>query len=172
MNDSTFEYTIEEQALQDIIGFRKVTKKIDGWKNSYEFIELFTRIYVLDKGYRKVLPPFVKLDNNGNSEIDKKDWLNKHWDGTFKLRCFMVTKLVIPGYFKMSRIAEAEAKLKSEYDKTEFYIDKEPDVCSFEKLFGKSYKSLVEYMEEHSYDTTPKLPRTTVDIYELNFYEI
>lgn len=162
MEGAAYEYIIEEQSLRDIIGYRKVKTKLKGWKKEQDLIELFTRVYILDKGYRKIMPPFVKSDINGNTEILKKEWINNEWDGTFKLRCFMLTKLVIPGYFELGRAASAELKGVQ----PEFYIDGEPDVCNFEKFFGKSYQQLVEYMEEFSYH------RETGDMYTLNFYEI
>ena len=162
MEGAVYEYTIEEQKLNGTVEFKKVTKKFDGWNKEFEFIELFTKVHVLDKGYRKVLPPYLKSDRNGKTEIDKKNWIENEWDGNSKVRCFIVTRLVIPGYFTLGRVASAELKGVQ----PEFFIDGEPDVCNFEKYFGRSYNSLTKLMEQFSYE------RETGDIYKLNFYEI
>jgi len=162
MEGNVFEYRIEEKLFFETIDFRKVKIKLDGWKKEYEFIELFTKINVLDTGYRKVLPPYLKSDSDGNSEIDKKEWLKNQWNGESVLKCFVVSRLVIPDYFKLGRAASAELK----GIKPEFFIDGEPDVCNFEKYFGRSYKETVELMEQFSYK------RKTGDIYTLNFHEL
>jgi len=161
MEGNVYEYKSGDKTLSGTVEFRKVTKRLDGWKKDFEFIELFTKVYVLDTGYRKVLPPYLKSDSSGKSEIDKKEWLKNKWDGKSELKCFMVTKLVIPGYFKLGRIASAELKGVQ----PEFFIDGEPDVCNFEKYFGRSYNGLVDLMEQFSYK------RESGDIYSLNFKE-
>jgi len=162
MEGNVYEYTIEDKVFNGTVEFKKVTKRIKGWKQQYEFIELSTKVHVLDKGYRKVLPPYLKSDSDGNLEVDKKDWLKNEWDGESTLRCFMVNRLVIADYFKVGNAVEGELKGKAQ----EFFIDGEEDVCNFEKYFGMSYTKLIDVMEQFSYE------RETGDIYSLNFHEI
>lgn len=160
MKGNVWTYRIEEKLFSETIDFRKVTKKLDGWKREFEFIELFTRVTILDTGYRKVLPPYLKSDSDGNVEIDKKDWLNNKWDGNYEPKCFIVSRLVIPGYFKL----DSTEDLKGE--QPEFFIDGEEDVCNFKKYFGRTYEELVYIMEQYSYE------RETGDIYTLNFHQL
>lgn len=137
------------ESFEDLVCWRKVTKKLDGWKKEAEFIELFAHVYVLDKGYRKVLPPYLKSDSKGNVEVDKKEWLNKEWDGSYELRCYMVSRLVIPGYFKV-----------------EDFLSNNSDNFTFEKMFGRNRKELVNYMEQYNFQ------KKDDDMYSLNFYEL
>jgi len=134
--------------LESKFGWRKVSKKLSGWKNEQEFVELYAHVFVLDDGYRKQLPPYLAADSKGNREILHKDY-KQSWNGEYKLRCYMVTQLVIPGYYKL-----------------EDFLTNNPNNFTMNKMFGKSYQELVAYMSEHNYH------RVTGDMYTLNFYEL
>ena len=143
------EVDLSLQSLEDKVGWRKVTKDLKNWSGPHEFVEFYAHVYVLDKGYRKILPAFVKSDIKGTHEIDKKDWLNNDWDGEYELRCYMVTKLVVPGYFKLEEL-----------------LSNDSNNFTLEKMFGKNRKQLVEYMEQFNFE------RKSGDTYTLDFYEI
>lgn len=132
--------------LKSKIGFRKVVKKLPGWKNEHEFIEFYARVYVLDNGTRKKNPPYIAMDSNGVIDDYNKDFGPKT-----KLKCMLVSRLVIPGYFK-----------EDEY--WDLYND--PSSLSFKYAFKKSHSELADLMYEYNYE------RVTEDIYKINFYEI
>jgi len=134
--------------LEGKFGWRKVMKKISDWKSEQEFVELYAHVYVLDDGYRKLLPPFVSADSKGNREVLHKEY-KETWNGEYKLRCYMVTRLVLPGYYKLDD-----------------FLTNNPSNFTMNKMFGKSYQELVSHMSEHNYH------RLTGDMYTLNFYEL
>jgi len=135
--------------LNGQLGWRKINKKLESWENEHEFVEYFAVVYVVDDGYRKVLAPYLKADSSGKTEIDKKDWLANDWNGSTKIRTYMVSRLVLPGYFKV-----------------EDFLSNDSKNFTFEKMFGKDYQSLLDYMSEHNYS------RNIEDMYSINFYEI
>lgn len=134
--------------LEGKFGWRKVSKKLSGWKNEQELIELYAHVYVLDDGYRKLLKPFLISDIKGNIELLHKEY-KKTWSGEYKLKCYMVTRLVLPGYYKLDD-----------------FLTNNSDNFTMVKMFGKSYKELVAYMMEYNYQ------RTSGDIYSIDFYEL
>ena len=131
------------QSIQDIISIKTVKVKFNGWKREQEFIELSMKIYILDNGFRKKNKPFVKIDNNG--VIDEYDTSVRPES---KMRCYMLKKLILPGYLK------------------EDLIIKGADESNFDFLFGRSYRELVSYMAEFNYEKKDE------GMYTLNFYEI
>lgn len=66
---------------------RRVSKKLENFKSEFEFIEVSTRLYLMDDGYKKNKPPYV---------------LEHHESGEKKLRCVRLSILYIPGYFNPS----------------------------------------------------------------------
>lgn len=124
---------------------RLVKKKLDGYKSEHEFVELSMKVYVLDNGWRKSNPPFVKSDSKGNVD----EYLTEITPDS-KVRCFMLKRLILPGYGN---------KEKYSYDNEEFE-------ATFEFFFGKSYRELVSYMREFNYN------RVVNEMCALNFYEI
>lgn len=124
---------------------RIVNRKLEGYKSEHQFIELSMKIYVMDNGWRKSNAPFVKSDSNGNVD----EYIDELGPDS-KLRCYMLTKLILPGYGN---------------DKKFSYENEDFDV-SFEFFFGKSYRQLVDYMREFNYN------RVVNEMCLLNFYEI
>jgi hypothetical protein len=152
-NDDMWNYKREvDSGLSELVGqmgWRKTKRKLDNWKNEHEYVEFFAVVYVLDNGYRKVLAPYLKTDSNGNSEVDKKDWVANEWDGSLKMRCYMVSRFVLPGYYKL-----------------EDFLTNDSKNFTFEKMFGKTYQELLSYMSEHNYS------RNSGDMYSVDFYEL
>lgn len=130
--------------LESKVNVRVVNVKFKNWNSEQEFIELSTRIYVLDNGYRKENNPFVKSDENGR--VDEYDTTV---GPDSKMRCYMLKKLVLVGY-----------------GNPEDFIAKGVEKCNFEYFFGKSYRELVSYMVEFNYEKLDE------GISTLNFYEI
>lgn len=124
---------------------KNVARKLKGYKSEHEFIELSMKIYILDNGCRKQNRPFVKSDSNG--VVDE-------YDSTIgpesKMRCYMVKKLILPGYGNDKK----------------FSVDNEEFEDTFEFYFGKSYRQIVEYMREFNYN------RVVNEMCVLNFYEL
>lgn len=138
---------VKSDELSGHIHYRTITRKLEGWKSEHEFIELYAKIYVLDNGSRKINPPYVVMNNGGH--IDKYD---KDLGPDTKLRCYMLTKLVLPGYYKPGELSVA--------------VSAGSERNNFEKVFGKSYREIVDLMYEHNYH------RVKDEMYTLNFYEI
>ena len=141
------ELSIKEKEINGNIHYRKVTRKPDGWKKEHEFVEFYSKIYVLDNGERKKNPPYVAMSSSG--VIDKYD---KSVGPESKLRCFMITKLVIPNYFSEKELSVA--------------VSAGPERNNFESVFGLSYREIVALMYEHNYH------RVKNEMYTLNFYEV
>jgi len=129
--------------LESRVNVRVVSVKFKNWNSEQEFIELSTRIYVLDNGYRKENKPFVKSDENGR--VDEYDTTV---GPDSKMRCYVIKKVVIAGY-----------------GNEEKYNNKSVS-HPFEYFFGKSYRELVSYMGEFNYEKLDE------GISTLNFYEI
>lgn len=119
-----------------------VKRKIDGYKSELTFIELSMKIYIMD-GCVKKNKPFVRADSEGI--VDDYDSSIKP---ETKMRCYMLKKLIIPGY-------GAEKKFES---------DESEETCGF--YFGMTYRQVVEYMKEYNFR------RNENKIYTLNFYEV
>ena len=134
--------------LENKFGWRKVVKKLPGWKNECEFIEMYAHVFVMDDGYRKILPPYIVGDSNGKKEILHKEYIDS-WNGEYKMRCYMVTRLILPGYTKMEDLLTNDSR--------NFTMD---------RLFGKSYQELLSYMLEHKYY------KKSEEMYTINFYEL
>lgn len=149
IDDKSKEIINQVNDIKNTIGWRKVMKTIDGRKRPTEFIELYAQVYVIDDGYRKILPPYLAMDSSGKREVNYREWKENEWDGQLTMRCYMVTRLVIPGYYKM-----------------EDFLVNNSENFTFEKMFGKNYQSLVDYMREHNFH------RDTGDMYTVNFYEV
>ena len=124
---------------------RLVNVKLDGYRSEHEFIELSMKIYILDNGWRKSNAPFIKSDSKGNVDEYFEDITPDS-----KMRCFMLKKLILPGYGNLEKFS---------YDNEKF----EP---TFEFFFNKSYRELVSYMREFNYN------RVVNEMQSLNFYEI
>lgn len=137
----------KEKEINSNIHYRKVTRKLDGWKKEHEFVEFYSKIYVLDNGERKKNPPYVAMSSSG--VIDNYD---KSVGPESKLRCFMITKLVIPNYFSEKELSVA--------------VSAGPERNNFESVFGMSYREIVALMYEHNYH------RVKNEMYTLNFYEV
>jgi hypothetical protein len=137
----------KDKEISSNIHYRKVNRKLDGWKKEHEFIEFYSKIYVLDNGDRKKNPPYVSMSSSG--VIDKYD---KTIGPESKLRCFMITKLVIPNYFSEQELSVA--------------VSAGPERNNFESVFGMSYREIIAIMYEHNYH------RVKNEMYTLNFYEI
>ena len=130
--------------LESKVNARVVSIKFKGWNSEHDFIELSTKVYVLDNGWRKENKPFVKTDENG-----REDKYDTAVGPESKMRCYMLKKLILVGY-----------------GKPEDFIMKGADKCDFEYFFGKSYRELVSYMVEYNYEKLDE------GISTLNFYEI
>jgi len=126
------------------IGARIVKRKLKGWTSEHEFIELFTRIYIIDNNNPKQNKPFLVTDSDGTHD----DYKNEMGPDS-KMRCFMLTKLILVGYGKLE----------------DFEIDG-PERNSYKHFFGKSYSALSDYMYEFNYEKLDE------GISTLNFYEI
>lgn len=131
-------------SIESKVNANIVSIKFKGWSSEQEFIELSTRVYVLDNGWRKENKPFVKIDENGRE--DKYDMVVGQES---KMRCYMLKKLVLVGYGNLDD-----------------FIAKGAEKCDFEYFFGKSYRELISYMVEHNYEKLDE------GICSLNFYEI
>lgn len=129
--------------LESNVNARVVSVKFKNWNSAHDFIELSTRIYVLDNGCRKENKPFVKSENGRVDEYDTTVGPDS------KMRCYMLKKLVLVGY-----------------GNPEDFIAKGVEKCNFEYFFGKSYRELVSYMGEFNYEKLDE------GISTLNFYEI
>lgn len=138
----------EVNNLENKFGWRKVVKKLPGWKNECEFIEMYAHVFVLDDGYRKILPPYMVGDSSGKREVLHKEY-KESWNGEYKMRCYMVTRLILPGYTKIEDLLTNDSRN-----------------FTMEKLFGKSYQELLSYMSEHRYYNR------TEGMYNINFYEL
>lgn len=138
----------EVNNLDNKFGWRKVVKKLPGWKNQCEFVELYAHVFIVDDGYRKILPPYLAADSNGKREVLHKEF-KQTWNGEYKMRCFMVTRLILPGYTKIEDLSANDSKN-----------------FTMENLFGKSYQELVSYMSEYNYEKRSK------SMYEISFYEL
>ncbi len=142
------ETKLEVNNLDNKFGWRKVVKKLPGWKNQCEFVELYAHVFVLDDGYKKTLAPYLVADSSGKREVLHKEF-RQTWNGEYKMRCLMVTRLILPGYTKIEDLSANDSKN-----------------FTMEKLFGKSYQELVSYMSEYNYH------KTSDGMYEISFYEL
>jgi hypothetical protein len=131
--------------LLNKVNARYVTRKLEGYTSEHEYIELSTKIYILDNGWRKQNKPYVKSDSNGVVDEYVDDI-----GPDAKMRCYMIRKLVLPGYGNDEKFDPYNENFKDE----------------FEYVFGKSYRELVSYMREFNYH------RVDNEMYSLNFYEI
>ena len=124
---------------------RTVIKELDKFNSEHEFIELSMKIYIMDNGWRKQNAPFVKSDMNGTvDDYDESESVGSD----MKMRCFMLKKLVLPGYGNEDNFKG------NEIDHT------------FDSFFGKSYRELISYMREFNFNKVDN------QMYSLNFYEI
>jgi hypothetical protein len=122
-----------------------VTRKLEGYKNEHEYIEMSMKVYILDNGCRKLNGPFVKSDING-----RVDEYNDEVGPDAKMRCYMVSRIMLPGYGNDERFDPNNEKFED----------------TFEYVLGKSYRELVSYMREFNYE------RRANELCKLNFYEI
>lgn len=126
------------------VSCKMVNKKFKGWTSEHEFYQLSTRIYVLDNGNPKKNAPFVATDSSGVHDDYKSEVGPES-----KMRCFMLTKLVLVGY-----------------GNKEDYLQKGAERNNYKHYFGKTYRELVAYMYEYNYEKLDE------GICTLNFYEI
>jgi len=138
------QHTADVDDIQEKIGVNIVYKKFKSWTSKQRFIELSTRVYIMDDGWRKQNKPFVKSDENGVTDEYPADF----GPGAV-MRCYMLKRLVLVGYCDNDDL-----------------IAKGADRNNFEYLFGKSYRELVAYMREFNYEKLDE------GISTINFYEI
>lgn len=128
------------------IEFKRVLKKLKGWKRSQNFLEFSCVLRVRDNLERKKNNPFVSLSSDG-----VLDSYNREFGENSVEYDVLVTFLVLEGYFDESKFLEhCQDEKKDE----------------FKYVFGQSRDELVKYMYEFNYK------RETEDMYKINFNRI